>query len=461
MSYNTGAQRVPAWKRLGLKLKGPAAGEDTVSAPSSGNATGHPTQASQQRNVQNPMTASPASALKRKQQAPLQTPSKKIRLDEQPPASAPSTLKRQKSVTFTEDTKEVAKAEKEKKPKQPKKKKEPKKQKKKNEAPQSDFSLEPALAYLRQWHTDRQSWKFNKNHQTLLIKYLFDPEKIPSADISTFYLYIRDLKGFVRTRLRETAQEIKKQDMEQGAEAFPASTKNKETKQKEYEAALSDFIKTQQQLQQLRQQNEGGASVTNANGKRTFDEVELVIRIANPEVKQRLLKRMRAEMVLDELSDSESTMSTDTTMTTTSTTSSTADKQIANGDDAVAKRPAPVKLNDGSTQPAKRRRLRSIRTEVRDDESSSDSDSDDESGSSDSSDDDDDEKSGDEEDSSSSSSSDDDSDEEMVSNPEQAEGDESSSSSSSSSESESEEAATEGGEAGDSSSSESSDSDDD
>lgn len=452
MSYNAEAQRVPAWKRLGLKLKGPAAGEDPVPAPSSGNATGHPTQASQQRNGQNPLNSSPASALKRKPQAPLQTPSKKIRLDQQTPASAPST---KKSVKFADGTKQVVKPEKEKKAKQPKKKKEPKK---KSETPKADFSLEPALTYLRQWHIARQSWKFNKNHQTLLIKYLFDAEKVPSPDILIFYQYIRDLKGFVRTRLRETAQEIKKQDMEQGEEAFPSSTKDKETKQKEYEAVISDVLKAQHEAQQQMQQNG-----TNANGKRTFDEVEFVIRVATPEVKQRLYKRIRAEMVLEELSDSESTISTDTTMATTSTASSAADKEVAASSEGLPKRAAPAKPSDGPTQPTKRRRLRKVRTDISDDDSSSDSSSDDDSESSDSTDDDDDDKSDGEDDSSFSSSSDSDSDEEMASTPEESEGDESSSSSSSSSsESESESEASDDGKGGaDSSSSESSDSDSD
>ena len=398
---------------MGLKLKGPA-GEDPVSSISSGNVAGsaNSTAASQQRNGPNSLNASPASALKRKQHTPLQTPNKKLRLDEQ----TPSSLK--KSVTFAEDTKESDKIKEAKKAKAAaKKKKAPKK------APETkaDFSLEPALAYLRQWRTDRESWKFNKNHQTLLIKYLFDAEKVPSSEIPIFYEYIRDLKGAVRTRLRETAQEIKKEDMEKGSAAFPSSTKDKETKQKEYQAAVQEFIQVQQQERQKRLQ-----STQSANAKRSFDEAELVIRVATPEVKQRLLKRIRSEMVLDELSDSESTASTDTTMTTTSTTSSTAQKEATAGDEPSAA----AKSNDGSLQPAKRRRLRKVRTEIEDDESSDDSSSDDEADSSDDDDDEKEKKGGD--DSSSSSSSDDDSDEEMDT-PAGLDDNESSSSSSSSS----------------------------
>ncbi|KAK3325907.1 hypothetical protein B0H66DRAFT_549744 [Apodospora peruviana] len=430
-------QRVPAWKRLGLKLKGPASGDDPASSPSSGNASGtpnHSTQASQ--NGRQSLNASPASALKRKQQGSVQTPNKRFRPDEQQtPATNESTLRRQKSVTFAEDTKETVKPKPAKAKKPKKKEKTPKKI---PEAPGPEFSLEPALSYLRQWDTDRESWKFNKNHQTLLIKYLFDANKVPSSDISVFYRYIRDLKGAVRSRLRETAEEIKKKDMEEGVAAFPSSMKDKETRQKEYEAAISAF------LQQKHQANGGGSSSTNANGKRTFDEVELVLRIATPEVKQRLLKRIRAEMVLDELSDSESTTSTDTTTTTTTSSAMSLSSDFGRREVAAAptggsdESRAAVKTNDGPQQPAKRRRLRNRRTGIDDDDSSSDESSSDED--SDSSDDDEEEERDtldDADDSSSSSSSDDDSDDsdgDMVIIPSDiGDGNESSSSSSSSS----------------------------
>lgn len=239
-------------------------------------------------------------------------------------------------------------------PKKNKKKKTTKKAKAAKAGSSEVFSLEPALVYLRQWDTARESWKFNKNHQTLLIKYVFDQDRIPSADIAIFYKYIRDLKGMTRTRLRETAEEIKKKDMEQGAAGFPESTKDKEDKQKEYEEVLSQFIRAQQ-----------SSNGTNANGKRSFDEVEFVLRTISPESKQRVIKRMRAEMVLDELSDSEqSTTSSEATSTTASSS--------AARENAKPQREKRVKLNDGS-QKVKRRRLRNVRTDnVGSDDSSSD-----------------------------------------------------------------------------------------
>ncbi|KAK0720931.1 hypothetical protein B0H67DRAFT_577724 [Lasiosphaeris hirsuta] len=434
MSYHSApAQRVPAWKRLGLKLSGPASGENPIAADGAiANSSA--------------VNDSPAGAFKRK--LPLSashspntsyanTPNKRFRTDDHTPGSyangrgTPLSEGRHKSVSFADDTK--VRSATDKTPDAEKKK--PKKPKKKKEAPavappKPDFDLTPALEYLRQWHTARAEWKFNKNHQTLLIKNLFESEKIPSADTPAFYLYIRELKGGVRSRLREAAEEIKKKDMEQGADAFTGE--DKADKQKTYEELVRAFVKQQQERRRAAE----GSNSANGNGKRSFDEVELVLRAsANPEVRDRILKRIRAGMVLEELSDSESTASAETT--TTSSSSSSGQEPPSRSPAVPAPAPAPVPApatRNGATQPAKRQRLRNMRTARADLDSSSDSDSSDDDDSS----------------SSSSSSSDDDSeDEEMV----QAPTAETSSSSSSSSESESEsgEADEESGDGSDSS----------
>ena len=402
---------VPAWKRLGLKLKG-AASDDA--RPSSGGPNAASKPAAQVPNsLHARVNGSPASALKRKLPPSASTPNKKQRGDEQTPAShgTPSSLK--KSVSFSNDTKTAA-ANGEKKANKKKKK-----AKKATNAPNPDFSLEPALEYIRQWHKSWDSWKFNKNHQTLLIKYLFEGDKVPSADIPTLYLYLRDLKGGVRTRLRETATEIRTKDMEAGAGAFPASlkAKDRETKQKEYEETISRF------MQDLQQHQQPPAKSTNANGKRPLEEVQYVLRIATPEVKSRLLKRIRAELVLAELSDSEETATT----STSASSASTGQDATAAAEAAVTTRP-----RSDSHQPAKRRRLRDARTDLPDE--------DDESGSSESESESESEASSSDSGSSSSGESDDDSDEEMDLAPGGAgSGDEGGSSSSSSSSSSSEE----------------------
>ena len=389
------AQRVPAWKRLGLKLKG-AASDGSPAAPQ------HPAHANQVASPQRPNSyAAPPSSLNKRKQIPsasYPTPdrgaSKRLRKDEPQVTSSPS-LRKQKSVTFTDDTKpseEPAKASTNVASAEKKKKKKAKKPKTGNArtTPVEGFSLEPALAYLRQWRTSRETWKFNKNHQTLLIKYAFDPSSVPSADIKSFYAYIRDLKGFVRTRLRETAEEIKKKDMEEGPGGFPGSAEDKAGKQQQYDEILGRL---------LQQQGDNGSSAS-------FDEVDFVMRTADDDVKRRVLKRMRAEMVVDELSDAGES-STSTGASTTAAESSSQET----GDNATEKR---VKLNDGSQRSI--RRKRKLRT-ADDDSSSSDSDSESDS----------------DESSSSSSSSSGDSDDEMDMAPVQGEVETSSSSSSSSS----------------------------
>ncbi|KAH6641800.1 hypothetical protein F5144DRAFT_483497 [Chaetomium tenue] len=415
---------VPAWKRLGLKLKGSSSGE---AIPSSVGPNSRAKPSAQTPNShQTRVNGSPASALKRKQPSSAstpsavtaQTPNKKPRREDQSAADqgTPSSLR--KSVSFANDTKDSTKEKA--KPKKAKSKK----AKKPSSTVQSDFSLEPSLVYIRQWHTARDSWKFNKNHQTLLIKYLFDGDKVPSTDIPIFYEYIRDLKGFVRTRLRETAAEIKKKDMEAGAGAFPATLKDKETKQKEYEETISRFLQDLQRHQHRRQSNSNSSS-KNANGKRALDEVEYVLRVATPEIKQRLLKRIRAELVVDELSDSEEESTTTEGAATTTATETSSSSASTSARDAAATTTAAgtaTGRSDGSQQPAKRRRLRNVRTAIGDDDDSSSS-SESESG-----------ESGSE--ASSSESDDSDSDEEMDLAPDAAAAAESSSSSSSSSASE-------------------------
>ncbi|KAB5554382.1 hypothetical protein GE09DRAFT_125180 [Coniochaeta sp. 2T2.1] len=351
MSYS--AQRVPAWKRLGLKLKGPASGESPAPA-SSANAMPAASAPAQQQ-------SSPASAnLKRKQPPPTSAPisrgpDKRQRTDTVVPSP-------KKSVKFSEDTKtpeDKPGAEPKKAPKKTKKKK--KAPKPAAAEPAEAFNLEPSLAYLRQWQNDRESWKFNKNHQTLVIKYFFDAGRIRAADVPIFLAYIRDLKGFIRSRLRDEAAEIKKKDMADGAGAFAQVKEkaDKESKQELYEEVLSKLLQLGKQ--------DGESSTDKGNGKRTFDEAGFAAQEEmDVDVKQRAIKRMRAELVLQELSESEE--STTSAATTTTTSSATEEKKA---EPAIAEKKVASKPTDG-TQPLKRRRLRKSRTADISDDSSSD-----------------------------------------------------------------------------------------
>ena len=163
---------VPAWKRLGLKLKAsdgssPAVAPSTTSTPSA---------------ARQPVPAPATSALKRKLPSQQQsfnnqnaypTQNKRFRSD------APTQAGQQrKSVSFSQETKtnsvtDAAAKEKKREKKKAKKAKQASKKSAEQSKNKSDTNLEPSLAYLRQWATDRDSWKFNKNHQTLLREYSF------------------------------------------------------------------------------------------------------------------------------------------------------------------------------------------------------------------------------------------------------------------------------------------------
>ncbi|KAI1389910.1 uncharacterized protein F4822DRAFT_218064 [Hypoxylon trugodes] len=376
------AQRVPAWKRLGLKLK-PASEEQGQNATLPHNNTHNtntvapPLPNHRRENPTSPANANP----KRKSSGvpALDHSAKRAKRDSSHnqnhiPSTQTPTPKKAKSVSFATEANQTVESPasvngtqiKNKQNKQPTKKavattsnstaastKPAKKQ--------APVNLEPALAYLRQWHTSKDTWKFNKNHQTRLLEQVFADEKtIPAADIHIFYEYIRGLKGAVRTRLKELASGIKAQDAEQGPiEGFPASSKEMaERKQKEYHELIAAFL-----------------SQTRTPGKRRFEEVDYVLRTSDMEMQRRVVKRMRCENVLDELSDSETETASMTTTITTSTQNGSSGRATSVDAADEAEGVHRLQLNDGSQQRVKRRRK--LRTAaVEEDSSSSESESD-------------------------------------------------------------------------------------
>ena len=56
----------------------------------------------------------------------------------------------------------------------------------------------PALDYLQQWKHARESWKFQKNRQTYLLKHAFDSKKVPKSAFAILADYVRDLSGHAR-----------------------------------------------------------------------------------------------------------------------------------------------------------------------------------------------------------------------------------------------------------------------
>lgn len=78
----------------------------------------------------------------------------------------------------------------------------------------SDLNTAPIpeyVRYLELFHHDKKSWKFNKNHQTALLKNIFDLHKIPSTLTTAVIGYVSGLKGASpRQRLAKDAKAILK-----------------------------------------------------------------------------------------------------------------------------------------------------------------------------------------------------------------------------------------------------------
>jgi len=372
------AARVPAWKRLGLKLGG---GDQATASPAS--------------SVPTPASSSiSSSAVKRKvsYSAPTsdqqQQSAKKSKLDFQASSDSTTTTpsKRAKTVSFASETassstsaaaptsarfapssaeqgpegKDIIRN----KPKQKQQPPAPKKStaiaaaaEKKSSGPAPPINLGPALEYLRKWHGSRDTWKFNKNHQTKLLEQVFAEETtIPAADIDIFYEYIRPLKGHVRQRLRELANGVITRDTEVGVKGFPSTMANNKKdaakKQDEYEKVVETFLAKEKPAP--------------GQGKPRFQEVDYVLRTADMEMQRRVVKRMRAQVVLDELADG-----TDDASAVQATNGSEGSTTHAAGGDSLATR---ASLNDGSQQRVKRKRK--TRTAVVDEYDSSSSEDD-------------------------------------------------------------------------------------
>ncbi|KAH8699896.1 hypothetical protein BGZ61DRAFT_238879 [Ilyonectria robusta] len=340
---NAPAQQVPSWKKSGSKHQQSAASESAT-------ATGSPT-------VGHRSSTHQGTPSKRKldAHAPPQSNSshvaKRPRKDETT-GDRNEQIKKRKSVTFADATSKNDKTKNTKPDPTDTPQKKSKGPAKKQKAP-APTDLKPALEYLRLWKTARTSWKFNKNHQSTLIKHVFDADGIPTADIDAFYEYIKDLKGLVRMRLRESALEIRTKDRSQGGAVFPEGTADLDATQERYETILTKFLQSQQ-VGSKRKLFEEAEYLSDSDS-----EDEIIIR--------RLVKRMRAELVIEELSDG-----ADTEMSTTSSSSS---RTIAASDNATPNVDKRMKLNDGTGK-----RRRKLRTNQEDsDSSSSDSSSDSES----------------------------------------------------------------------------------
>ena len=218
---------VPAWKRLGLKLKyanekpeyiveskpnGVAStnrdSETIASAEEPRNLDGPP---KKKRKVtsgtENHLPADPEQQVPSDPRAPVKNAkAKKLKkrvsfaaeADVAPESAALST----QNGIYSED------------PATPKPKKVKKKGKSGSKLRQAGTpKTNPALEYLDQFHRAHASWKFNKNKETWLLKHMFSEQDIPKTHNLALAKYIHGLKGSgARDRLKTQCLELLKKD---------------------------------------------------------------------------------------------------------------------------------------------------------------------------------------------------------------------------------------------------------
>ncbi|KAK2625055.1 hypothetical protein QTJ16_005424 [Diplocarpon rosae] len=300
---------IPAWRRLGLKLK---AAQTTLSTESAND-----------------------DAPKRKRTSPVDTPLKKLKTNSKL-RKEPTTpqLAQRKSVTFTPETKiedgdsvkqlfnlwkaeqqpqdssfkignsksafqipqpplveeqvDVSLDEKERRVKRVKKPMEENPSKAKSHKPKKIFkpqkpSSRPFLQYLRQYYESRDHWKFNKNHQNHLLKHAFNIDVVPSDHADFLIEYIKGLQGGVRTRLRDSALEYKVKDQKDGVAGFPDTMSQPEKRQREYEIAVQEYITTLAAA-------EAGEEVGYEEG--------ILLNLPDKDMRSRVAKRIRTERIL-------------------------------------------------------------------------------------------------------------------------------------------------------------------
>jgi hypothetical protein len=371
---------IPAWKRLGLKLKSAQEPEQPAAEP---------------------FTEPDTSKRKRSDATVNITPAKKIKKSGLPDQSIPQVLpftpqlSRKKSVTFTPETKvddgdsikqlfntwvaeqksadpsfqfsssapafktpeaprveeeiDLNLDEKERKAKRTKKPKPEKSEKSKQPNKPAKITKpkallsRPFLTYLKTYCESRDTWKFNKNHQNHLLRHAFDIEVIPTDYALYLFEYVRGLQGGVRTRLRDTALGVKVKDQEDGAAGFPSTMADPDKRQQEYDVAMKEYVATM--------------TATNAPATMGYEEGAM-LGLSDTAMAGRVAKRMRAERILAELASSPERNSNGVVLI------SQEDK---------SKR---LRLDDGSALKVARKRKQRTVTDVESSSSESDSDSD-------------------------------------------------------------------------------------
>ncbi|KIX01011.1 uncharacterized protein Z518_10077 [Rhinocladiella mackenziei CBS 650.93] len=222
--------RLPAWKRLGLKLK--YANENPQ--PNRDSSKNGAVSAHHQQDFHNEIESQPA----------MVKPPRKKRKTEPTPETIPPTQskhsasslnngssteeawekKLKKRVSFSADTKPIAESpitssskNEAKNEESPGTLKKPKKKAGRKSPQPLVQKSHRALDYLNQYRTSRSSWKFNKNRETWILKHVFSETDIPREYNMALANYIHGLQGYAaRERLKTQCVDMLRKDETNG-----------------------------------------------------------------------------------------------------------------------------------------------------------------------------------------------------------------------------------------------------
>ncbi|OCT47642.1 hypothetical protein CLCR_03567 [Cladophialophora carrionii] len=213
---------IPAWKRLGLKLK---FAQEVPETPPVNAKVATETQATfigsedREHNTIEPPRKKRKTESKPKETGRHSPPASKPSQDPTTNNEVPSGVNLKKQVSFTADTKgESATTNGGPSPSESSNgeaqastagKKQPKKKAAKNSQQLPVQKANTALDYLTQYNVARPSWKFNKNRETWILKHIFSESDIPRDYDLALSRYIHGLKGVgARERLKKQCMEF-------------------------------------------------------------------------------------------------------------------------------------------------------------------------------------------------------------------------------------------------------------
>lgn len=212
--------RIPAWKRLGLKLK--YANERSEKQRDGDAATTH--RQAVHELVREPREVSLEPPRKKRKPDTPSNGNRHHELDQRLPTSTSangSNLREahSKKVSFSDDTKPADKGvngastdhDPTEHPASTTAKKTKKKSNKKTQQPSQKLST--ALEYLSQYHSARSNWKFNKNREIWILKHCFSESNIPRDYDIALAKYMHGLQGIgARERLKTQCTDLLREE---------------------------------------------------------------------------------------------------------------------------------------------------------------------------------------------------------------------------------------------------------